>query len=183
MSKQQVGPSIDFQGSARGVMESCRKVRAGSLELHTVDKQEAPKTAGPGDRIMHARLAAEGVLIIASDGSPNYPAKVGQNVGVALRGADETQLSKLLAGLSESGTVKMPLSKHPWGSQDGWLSDKFGITGRSASERRSADRPRFAFRSVRARSAGFVAIHRSKASRAEPNPPSFAPPMSDTSIP
>jgi len=29
--------------------------------------------AGPGDRITHARLAADGVIITASDGQPDYP--------------------------------------------------------------------------------------------------------------
>ena len=47
------------------------------------------KPAGPGDRIAHARLEADGALIFASDGHPKYPAKVGENISVALSGTDK----------------------------------------------------------------------------------------------
>jgi uncharacterized glyoxalase superfamily protein PhnB len=52
---------------------------------------------GPGDRITHARLQADGATIIASN------------------------------GLADGGTIKMPLSRQTWGAEVGWLTDKFGI--------------------------------------------------------
>jgi PhnB protein len=77
---------------------------------------------------MHARLEAEGALIIASDGHPNYPAKVGENMGVALGSTDKDRVTKIFNGLAAGGRVKMPLAKQPGGGEVGWLSDKFGIT-------------------------------------------------------
>ncbi len=74
MSKIQSSPYINFQGRAREAMESYHKVLGGHLDLQTVNAQGVPRPAGPGDRISHARLEADGALIVASDGHPDYPA-------------------------------------------------------------------------------------------------------------
>ncbi len=127
MSQQYLGPYINFQGRAREAMEFYRKVLGGNLDLQTSNEQGVPKPAGPGDRIMHARLEADGVLIIASDGHPDYPPKVGDNMGIALAGSDKVRLAKIFNDLAEGGKIKMPLAEQSWGSSDGWLTDKFGI--------------------------------------------------------
>jgi hypothetical protein len=59
------------------------KALGGHLDLQT----------GPGDSIRHARLEADGVLIMASDGHPDYPAKVGENMAIALDGTDQRENS------------------------------------------------------------------------------------------
>jgi uncharacterized glyoxalase superfamily protein PhnB len=58
-------------------------VLGGSLGLQTLAKQDAPRPAGPGDRITHSRLQADGVVIIASDGHTDCPTKVGDNIDIA----------------------------------------------------------------------------------------------------
>jgi len=103
MSKTHLAPYINFQGSAREAMEHYHRILGGKLELFASDNSGKPKPAGPGERIMYARLEADGILMIASDGNPKYPAKV-----------------------AAGGQVGMPLTDQPWGTS-GWLTDRFGI--------------------------------------------------------
>jgi PhnB protein len=125
MSRQYLGPYINFQGQAREAMEFYHKVLGGTLNLQSVNAQGAPKPAGPGDRIAHSRLDADGAVVIGSDGHPDYPAKVGENVAIAVGGTDKGRLTKIFNGLAEGGKIKMPPSDQSGGV--GWLTDKFGI--------------------------------------------------------
>ena len=117
MSTIQLNPFINFQGRAREAMELYQKVLGGKLDLQ----------AGPNGRIGQARLEADGVLIIASDGHPDYPAKVGENPALSLSGTDQARLTRIFKALAEGGRVNMPLAKQPWGGEVGWLVDRFGI--------------------------------------------------------
>ena len=117
MSRQYLGPYINFQGRAREAMELYHTVLGGNLDLQT----------GAGDRISQARLEADGALIIASDGHPNYPATVGDHMAIALGGTDKARLSKIFNDLGGGGKIKMPLSEQSGGAAVGWLTDKFGI--------------------------------------------------------
>ncbi len=127
MSRQYLSPYINFAGRAREAMEFYHHVLGGNLDLQTSDEQGAPKPAGLGDSITHSRLEADGALIVGVDGHPDYPAKVGDNMAIALGGTDKGRLTKIFNGLAEGGTIKMPLSSQPWGADVGWLTDKFGI--------------------------------------------------------
>jgi PhnB protein len=103
-------------------------VLGGSLDLQTVDEQGAVRPAGPGDRVAHARLEADGALIVGSDGHPSYPSTVGDHMAIALTGTDKDRITKIFDDLGEGGYVKGRLTKQPWGAVVGWLADKFGIT-------------------------------------------------------
>src|SRR5438105_4324408 len=127
MSKVQLSPYINFQGRAREAMEFYHEVLGGNLELLTLNEQGASTPARPGDSIMYSRLEADGALIIGVDGHPDYPAKVGENLAIALGGTDRDRLTKMFNDLAEGGKRKMPLTKQPWGAEVSWFTDKFGI--------------------------------------------------------
>jgi len=122
-----LNPYINFQGRAREAMEFYHKVLGGKLDLVAFDEQGRPKAAGPGDRIMHSHLEADGAVIMATDGSPEYPATVGDNIALALGGTDKERLTAAFNALAEGGMVKMPLAPQSWGSELGYLADRFGI--------------------------------------------------------
>jgi PhnB protein len=109
MSKIQLSPYVNFQGRAREAMEFYHGVLGGKLDLH------------------HSRLEADGGVIIATDGHPDYPAKVGDNMAIALGGTDRDRLTKMFNDLAEGGKIQMPLAEQPGGARVGWLRDKFGI--------------------------------------------------------
>ena len=85
------------------------------------------KTAGPVDRITQGRLAVDGALLIASDGHPDYPAKVGDSMAIAVGGTDKARLTSIFTELAEGGRIEMPLATQPSCADVGWLTDKFGI--------------------------------------------------------
>ena len=107
MSKQYLGPYINFQGRAREAMEFYHQVLGGKLDLRTM------------------QLEADGAVIIATDGHPDYPAKAGENVGIAVGGTDKDRFTKLYHDLAEGGMAKMPPSEQSGGV--GYLVDRFGI--------------------------------------------------------
>jgi PhnB protein len=127
MSKQYLSPYINFAGRAREAMEFYHHVLGGNLDLQTSSEQGVPKPAAPGDSIMHSRLEADGALIMGVDGHPDYPAKVGDNMAIALGGTDKGRLTKIFNDLAEGGRIKMPLAEQSGGAHVGWFTDKFGI--------------------------------------------------------
>lgn len=54
----------------------------------------------------------------------------GNDVTLALMGedSDEQRLTAIFAGLSDGGTVTMPLGKQVWGGIYGAVTDRFGIS-------------------------------------------------------
>jgi PhnB protein len=121
-----LSPYINFPGTAREAMEFYHKVLGGRLVLRTVDEKGVPKPAGPGDRITHAQLKADGAQIFGVDGHPKHPAKVGENVALALGGTDRARLTKIFHDLAEGGQTKRPLTRQG-AVEVGYLLDKFGI--------------------------------------------------------
>lgn len=127
MNTLQVGPYINFQGRAREAMEFYHQALGGTLDLQTMGEQGVARPAGPGDRIAQARLEADGVLILGSDGHPSYPPTVGDNLAIALSGTDTDRLTTVFNALAEGGTIKGPLAEQPGGARVGYLLDRFGI--------------------------------------------------------
>jgi len=127
MAKQFLGPYINFQGRAKEAMEFYQNALGGKLSLYSSGEHGTPKPAGAGDRIMYARLEADGIVIVASDGNPKYPATAGDHIGISVGGTDSAHLHRVFDGLAQGGQVKMPLTTGSWGGTAGWLTDKFGI--------------------------------------------------------
>ena len=51
-------------------------------------------------------LDAEGARIIGADGHPNYPATIGENMAIALKGTDTDQISQMFNALAEGSVVR-----------------------------------------------------------------------------
>jgi PhnB protein len=127
MSTASANPYINFNGHAREAMEFYHKALGGTLDLLTENEQGPPKAAGPDDHIMHSALEADGILIMGTDGHPDYPTTAGDNVAVAVMGDDEERLTSVFELLSNGGTIKQALKIESWGDGFGYFTDKFGI--------------------------------------------------------
>lgn len=127
MSQIAANPYINFQGRTREALEFYRDALGGELMLLAADPAGPPKEAGPDDSIMHGALMSDGLLIMGSDGHPDYPPIVGDNVAIALSGSDHERLSGAFDKLSADGHVKQPLKTESWGDSFGYFADKFGI--------------------------------------------------------
>lgn len=109
MSQYRISPYINFGGRAAEALEFYHQVLGGKLD------QEAK------------RLETDAGVIIAVDGHPDYPAKAGENMAVAITSSDHDQMAKIFEGLSAGGRVKGRLVKQQWGGEAGYLEDRFGI--------------------------------------------------------
>jgi PhnB protein len=118
MSKQHLGPYINFLGRAREAFAFYHQVFGGKKDVQPPD---------PNERVMHGWIMAEGLVIDGSDGHPTYPPKVGDNIALHYGSDDAELVTRVFDALAEGGTVKSPLAKQPWGGSLGWLADRFGI--------------------------------------------------------
>lgn len=127
MSQIAANPYINFQGHAREALEFYHDALGGEITLMAEDPQGPPKEAGPEDHIMHGMVSSDGLLIMGSDGHPDYAATVGDNVAIALSGSDHDRLLTVFSRLSAGGQVKQPLKTESWGDSFGYFVDRFGI--------------------------------------------------------
>ena len=89
MSQYYLSPYINFQGRAREGMEFYHRVFGGSFDLQTMDAKGAIKPAGPGDRIVHASLEADGARTPRLTGVVRrVPATRVVRVGISRRASD-----------------------------------------------------------------------------------------------
>jgi PhnB protein len=126
----QLNPYLNFQGNTREAMEFYQQVLGGKLDIQTfgeVPGMDVPP--GYEDKVMHAMLDADGVVIFASEGMPGAEVKFGDNISLCLNGSagDTDRLTEIFNAVSDGGTVMMPLEKQFWGDVFGMATDKFGV--------------------------------------------------------
>ena len=90
------------------------------------------------DRILHAELTSEPVVLMASDTLPGMDFQQGNNFSICLDCESQAEMDKVFTALSENGEVTMPLHDAFWGGRFGMLTDQYGISWmfsfRAASE-------------------------------------------------
>ncbi|MCP2339114.1 VOC family protein [Actinomadura rupiterrae] len=122
-----LNPYLSFDGQARQAMELYHRVFGGDLDVRAFGDfgQNDPALK---DRVMHAMLVTDsGFTLMASDVAPGMPARSAGNVTCSLSGEDGAELRRYWDGLSEGGTVQMPLEKQVWGDEFGMCTDRYGI--------------------------------------------------------
>ena len=123
-----LSPYLMFDGNAREAMEFYHDVLGGELKVQTFGEvPDMPPPPGYENRVMHAHLDADGVVIMASDPPPGSGVRFGDNVNLSLMGTDGDKLSRVFNDLSEGGKVTMPLARQFWGDTFGSLTDRFGV--------------------------------------------------------
>ncbi|MBI5495113.1 MAG: VOC family protein [Deltaproteobacteria bacterium] len=128
MTQTTLIPYLNFNGETQQAMKFYQQVLGGELTLQRFkDAPGMPVPPGYEEKILHARLEAEGLVIMASEGKPGVQVKAGDNVHLSLNGTDADKLTKVFNGLSAGGHVDMPLARQFWGDTFGALTDKFGI--------------------------------------------------------
>ena len=129
MSTVTVNPYLTFGGNAREAMEFYRGALGGTLSVQTFGDFGAPVSQGYRDKTMHARLDADGAVLMASDSMEGSTPTVGDNISVSLSGGpqDRERLSAAFAALAEGGTTTMPLGDSPWNAVFGMLCDRYGV--------------------------------------------------------
>ncbi|HEY5221432.1 MAG TPA: VOC family protein [Microbacteriaceae bacterium] len=124
-----LNPYLSFRDNAREALEFYHAVFGGELTLNTFGDFHASEEPDEAELIMHGMLTTEGGLNLAGADTPKrLEYTPGNNYSVSLSGEDEAELRGYWNGLSEGGTVTMPLEKAMWGDTFGMCIDKFGVS-------------------------------------------------------
>jgi PhnB protein len=120
-------PYLNFNGNCREAFEFYRQVLGGEVVMQT--NAESPIAehlpAEQGDLILHARLEADGVVLMASDAPPDRYQKP-QGTFVSLHVDTPEEAERIYGGLTGGGSIIMPLQTTFWASRFGMFVDRYG---------------------------------------------------------
>lgn len=131
-----VQPYLNFDGKAEEAFNFYKSVFGGEFSMMQrfneipASPDMPPIPEEEGKRIMHVALPiGNGGMLMASDTMPSmgHTLTEGNNFYVSLHPDNKEEADRLFKGLSEGGTVKMPMTDMFWGAYYGDFKDKFGI--------------------------------------------------------
>ena len=122
-----LAPYLNFKGNSAEAMNFYQSVLGGELKIQTFGDAGVSQSDADKNLTMHADLHSDVITLYASDGPPGRTITFGDNVHLSLQGNDEASLTRYFQGLSQGGSVEMPLAKQFWGDIFGMLTDKYGV--------------------------------------------------------
>lgn len=135
-----LNPYLSFNGNCREAFEFYASVLGGRMMamMSYADMPPMPEGAAPPaegcaapdmsamkDKIMHACMEIDGVLLMAGDAPQGmYQKPAGTNVTLNLE--DPAEAERIYAALSQGGSITMPLGETFWAKRFGMFTDRFG---------------------------------------------------------
>ena len=132
-------PYLTFDGQCENAFRYYERVLGGKIEMmlsHGASPVADEVPAAWRDRIMHARLVVDEVVLMGSDAPPDRVEKP-QGFSVSLLVDDPSEAERIFHALAEQGTVRMPFGETFWAHRFGMLVDRFGIPWMVNCERAS----------------------------------------------
>ncbi|MEZ5753165.1 MAG: VOC family protein [Paracoccaceae bacterium] len=122
-------PYLNFDGTTAEAMQFYKAVFGGTLTLMRFgDMPDAEPEMPHADRTMHATLALEGAVLMASDLPPGYEGQTTRGVNISFDTSTRAEAERIFSALSDGGNVMMPLSETFWSPCFGMVTDRFGIS-------------------------------------------------------
>ncbi|MBL0341388.1 MAG: VOC family protein [Bacteroidetes bacterium] len=127
---------LNFDGNCEEAFTFYKSVFGGEYPYIGRFKEMPPKEGTPPlpkemeDKIMHVSLQiSKETSIMGSDTGGEWASsfKQGNNFSISINAESKEEADKLFNGLSNGGTVTMPMNKTFWGDYFGMFTDKFGI--------------------------------------------------------
>lgn len=124
----QLNAYLNFDGTCAEAMRFYASILGGKLDLMTNGQSPMADQipADAADRILHANLAFEGGVLMASDSMPGQSYQGMKGFGLALTYPTVAEAQRVFDALAEGGRVDMPLGKTFWAEAFGMLVDRFG---------------------------------------------------------
>ncbi|QHL86624.1 VOC family protein [Nibribacter ruber] len=128
-----INPHINFNGNAEEAFNFYKSVFGGEfariVRFRDFTSAEYPMAESEAEKIMHIALPIGQNMLMAND-VPASMGRVDENenrskISVSTESREEAE--RIYNGLSEGGTVEMPMEDSPWGSYFGMFRDKYGI--------------------------------------------------------
>jgi PhnB protein len=127
-----LNPYLNFDGTAEEAFTFYQSVFGGEF-VGAYKMEKAPGTENLSDeeknRMMHISLRIGGDLLMASDIVPSFgqTLTVGNNNYISVFPESKEEADRIFNGLSQGGTVEMPMEDQFWGDYFGSFQDKFGV--------------------------------------------------------
>ena len=128
-----INPYINFNGNAEEAFTFYKSVFGGEfgtiVRFRDLASDEFSVSEDEADKIMRITLPIGKDVLIAND-VPASMGRVSENenrskIAVSTESRDEAD--KIFAGLTQGGSVEVPMDNGPWGVYFGMFRDKFGI--------------------------------------------------------
>jgi PhnB protein len=128
-----INPYINFNGNAEEAFTFYKSVFGGEfgkiIRFKDISSAEFPVPEKEANKIMRITLPIGKNILIAND-VPEVLGRVNENENrskISVSADSREEAERLFKGLSEGGTVEMPMGDSPWGSSFGMFRDKYGI--------------------------------------------------------
>lgn len=128
-----INPYINFNGNAEKAFTFYKSVFGGEftsiVRFKDLEGSEFSVSSEDADKIMRIVLPIGGSVLIAND-VPTAMGPVSENENrskIAVIAESREEAERIFAGLSEGGTVEMPMDESPWGTYFAMFRDQYGI--------------------------------------------------------
>lgn len=128
-----INPYINFNGNAEEAFNFYKSVFGGEItnivRFKDLESAEFPVPENEANKIMRITLPIGHNVLIANDvpESLGPVSEVENRSKIAVNVDTREEADRVFAGLSEGGTVEMPMSESPWGTYFAMFRDKYGI--------------------------------------------------------
>lgn len=126
-----IEPYLFFAGRCEEALAFYGKALGAKVEM-LMRHKESPDPHPPGmlqpgfeDKVMHATVRIGSAVLMASDGCDDRTRFEGFRLTLAL--PSEAEAQRAFAGLSEGGSVQMPLGRTFFSPCFGMVTDRFGV--------------------------------------------------------
>ena len=128
-----INPHINFNGNAEEAFNFYKSVFGGEftriIRLKDISSAEFPVPENEENKILQIALPIGNNTLMAND-VPEYMGRVNENENrskISISAESREEADKLFHGLSQGGTVEMPMADGPFGAYFGMFTDKYGI--------------------------------------------------------
>lgn len=124
-----INPYLIFNGNCREAFEFYAQMLGLEIGfMQTFGESPMANDISPElrDRIVHACLEVNGVMLMGSDCPPDLYEKP-QGISVTLQVDDIAEAERIFNKLQENGKVTMAFEKTFWAERFGMVTDQFGI--------------------------------------------------------
>jgi PhnB protein len=85
-----------------------------------------PASSEMADKLIHISMPLGSITLMGCDSPQHYAKPIG-GFQISVDAADEPEVRRLFAALSEDGSVEMPVAPTSWSPLFGMCTDKFGV--------------------------------------------------------
>jgi PhnB protein len=129
----QINPHINFNGNAEEAFNFYKSIFGGDFakvtRLKEISSPDFPVPESDAEKILHISLPIGKNKLIGND-VPSFLGSVNENENrskISISAESREEADKLFEGLSNGGSVEMPMEDSPWGVYFGMFRDKYGI--------------------------------------------------------